>query len=83
MEYREHATMNDAIQTGASKRSAMQVPNTNTESAMPASTGGNGTPNIPSTAPPTIIAGKNDRQRLKQWRPRNAPHSPTLIIASR
>jgi len=54
----EHGDNEACGHTGALTDSAMQLPSTSTESAIPISTGGSGTTNIPMMAPTTIIAGK-------------------------
>jgi hypothetical protein len=61
----------------------MQPPKTNTESAIPNSTGGTVTTNIPMIAPATIIAGKTTGRTYTSGRPRKAPQTPTETIANR
>ena len=52
-----HDAYFDAAATGAFHVAAMHVPSTSTESAMPISTCGSGTPNMPSAAPMTMTTG--------------------------
>ena len=75
--------MRQAAQTGARQAAAIAAPSRSTESAMPISVGGAGTPAMASPAPTTITVGKITGRATIRGRPRNAPHSPTDTIASR
>jgi len=83
VKYREDRhDLGDATPTGAFKDNAIQAPNTATESAMPISTGGSGTPSMPATAP-ACHDGRNITGNAKISGPtRKAPHKPTETMAS-
>src|SRR5258708_3939595 len=83
--------MIDAAHTGALSVNAMQPPSTRTDNAIPSSTGGSGTTNIPMMAPTTIIPGKANqatqaiqppRAQLASDRMERAPRNPRSMAAS-
>ena len=77
------ATMAQASHTGARQAAVIASPSTNTDTAIPSSIGGGGTPSIASNAPSAMTAGKITGSAAISGRPRNAPHSPTATIASK